>query len=157
VTGKPRVRRKKIEKNTVSALLLNDRLSAKEIKWLFRTIAILDAVVRGKDHSIATYKAWRTQEKSQPLKYFLLRNEDQYPDLFKFVFSAKKRGAEVRLESLLSDLTRLWSAHLERSLQEGVVRELIESYSPEALVVKGHHQMKEVFETARAVVGNSNI
>jgi hypothetical protein len=97
MTGKPMVHRKKIEKSTVSVLLLNDRLSSKEVKWLFRTIAILDAVVRSKDHSTAMYRAWRIQEKSQPLKYFLRRNAAEYPALFEFVFSAKQRGAEIPL------------------------------------------------------------
>jgi len=157
MTGKLMVHEEKKVTSSVSALILNNKLSAKEVKWLFRTIAILDAVVRRRDHSKATYRAWRAQEKSQPLKYFLRRNEAEYPDLSEFTFSPKKQGAEVPIQSVLSDLTRLWSAHLGRPIEVSAVRDLVESYSPESLGVQGHHRMQDVFEVARAVVANNNI
>jgi hypothetical protein len=155
--SRPVFRQKKPTQDTASSLPLNDRLSSKEVKWLFRTIAVLDAVVRGKDHSNAMYRAWRAQEKSQPLKYFLRRNGEEYPKLSEFVFSAKRRGAEIPLEPILSELTMLWSAHLERSLTVEVVRQLIQSYSAESLSIQGHERMPEVFEAARAIVANSDI
>jgi hypothetical protein len=45
-------------------------LSASETKSVGRCIMILDAVLRGRDHSAATLHTWRGQDRSQPLKYY---------------------------------------------------------------------------------------
>ncbi|HZX12853.1 MAG TPA: hypothetical protein VFF49_00455 [Thermodesulfobacteriota bacterium] len=148
---------KQAEQNDDSLISLRDRLSADEVKWFFRTVAILDAVVRGKDKSIATFRAWRTQNKSQPLKYYLKNHKNEYPVLYSFVFSTKKEGTELAMDRILAELVMLWSSHLERSLDIEDVKDLITANSRESRVIKGHDKMQNIFRSARAIVSNSNI
>src|SRR6266571_5731344 len=49
------------------------RLSQREANVLGRCVMILDAVVRQRDHSSATFHDWRGRERTQPLKRLLPR------------------------------------------------------------------------------------
>lgn len=51
------------------------RLSQNEANILGRSVMILDAVIRNQDYSVAAFKSWRGQNRCQPLKAFLVKNE----------------------------------------------------------------------------------
>jgi hypothetical protein len=125
------------------------RLSAHEAKALARCVMILDAVLRRRDHSSATFHAWRGQARSQPLKRLLTENKGSHPALRALVFEAQNRGITVDFEKVLSELVEIWSAARGNSLDPEHTRKLVSRYFPVALPIRGHEQMAGIFEIAR--------
>lgn len=125
------------------------RLSAHEAKALARCIMILDAVIRHRDHSSATFHAWRGQARTQPLKRLLSENNGNHPALRAFVFEAQNRGITVDFEQVLAEVVEIWSAARGGQLDPEHTRRLVSGYFPVALPIRGHEQMTGVFETAR--------
>jgi hypothetical protein len=86
------------------------RLSAEEAKALARCIMILDAVIRHRDHSGATFRSWRGEAACQPLKRLLTENNGSYPALRTFVLETPNRGNTLDFENVLGELVEIWSA-----------------------------------------------
>jgi len=124
-------------------------LSADEAKALGRTILVLDAVVRKCDHSAATFKTWRAQHRSQPLKYLLKKSDGTHHFIRDFLFRASNRGITLDIETVLSDLTNIWSEAEAELINLEHVRALVETYYPVAFEIKAHEFMPAIFEAAR--------
>jgi hypothetical protein len=133
------------------------RLSAKEAKALARCVMVLDAVVRGFDHSAATFKNWRGQDRSQPLKYLLKKNRKIYPTLRSFVLETENRGITLDFEMVLSEVVAIWSSALNKPLNRERIRAFMSRYYPVAHNIKSHEQMAGIFETARKHVSEEAI
>jgi hypothetical protein len=118
------------------------RLDAERVKSLGRCVLILDAVIRGQDHSASTCHSWRHKA---PLKR-LLRHADGNPTLRGLVMTAGKTGLTLDFEALLAELVIAWdSAGFD--LED--VRHLIRDYFPVASRIRGSDRMERVFEEAR--------
>jgi hypothetical protein len=133
------------------------RLSAHETKALARCIMIIDAVIRHRDHSSATFQAWRGEVRSQPFKRLLKQNGGSSPVLHTFVFETKNSGVTLDFEAALVELVVIWSGACKMQLDLEHTRSLIDSYFPVALGIKQHEQMAAIFETARRHVSQSEL
>jgi hypothetical protein len=118
------------------------RLDADRAKSLGRCVLILDAVIRGQDHSASTCHSWRTKA---PLKR-ALRHANENPTLQDLVIRAGKTGLTLDFETLLAELVRVW-ASADFTLED--VRRMIHDYFPAASRVGGKDKMERVFEEAR--------
>lgn len=124
------------------------RLSQNERKALSRCVLVLDAVVRNFDHSDATFKNWRGQDNSQPLKYFLKRNPGIHPTLRSFILETGNRGVTLDFEIMIDELVALWSSAPNVPPHREWIRGLMLRYYPIASQIKSHETMPRVFETA---------
>lgn len=149
--------RQRSEEIDGTSLFGRSRLGASELKWLSRTISVVDAVIRGKDSSIAQYRSWRAQPRSQPLKVYLKYRRSDYPVLTEFTFGRKLEGGGVDAEALCQELSHLWSEALDRSVGADEVKRLLNQYSIEASTIKGHDRMPQIFDKARAVIAGNDI
>ena len=129
------------------------RLSQREAQALSRSILILDAVIRGFDQSAATFKQWRGQARSQPLKYLLARNAAAYSCLRAFIFET--RGLTLDLEPVLAELAMIWSSESEKNMDLDLARRLITNYYPIATTIKSHERMEAVFGTAHVFLSDN--
>lgn len=125
------------------------RLGAGDAKAVARCVMILDAVVRSRDHSVAIFRTWRGQNRSQPLKYLLIHNPGIYPNLRSFLFEKGNSGLMLNFEAILADLTELWSSARKKPIEAERIRALISSYYPVANKVTSHEAMTGIFEVAR--------
>jgi len=119
------------------------RLDVERLKALGRCVLILDAVVRGRDHSAATCHSWRNKA---PLKR-LLRHANGNPILRNLVITAGKTGLTLDFEALLAELVVAWDS-AQFTLEE--IRHLISGYFPAASRIRGSDRMERVFEEARS-------
>lgn len=133
------------------------RLSEREAKALGRCVMVLDAVIRQRDHSSAIFRAWRGQDRSQPLKQLLLKNGDSRPALRAFVFETKGRGITLDFDAVLSELVEIWSTAGTTQVDPEHIRTLISGYYPTASAIRGHDRMTAVFEAARRFLERSRI
>ncbi len=104
------------------------RLSREKAAALGRTVLILDAVIRQRDHSDATFKTWRAQDRSQPLKKLLKSNDAVYPCLRAFLTQKGFAGTRLDFEKLLIELTEIWSTNSGSKMNQENVRNLINHY-----------------------------
>jgi hypothetical protein len=126
------------------------RLSADDVSALSRCILVLDAIVRKLDHSTATFRTWRGQERSQPLKRSLNQSSGSFPKLREFIFrDTAYRGMTLDIEPVLSDLMELWIIAGVQDIDRARAVAFLESYFPVALEMGGDHRMPLVFEAAR--------
>jgi hypothetical protein len=125
------------------------RLSASDAKAVARCAMILDAVVRGRDHSDAIFRTWRGQNRSQPLKYLLKHNAGLYPILRSFLFEKGNSGLNLNFEAILAELAEIWSSARKMTIDSERIRTLIISYYPTANKVTSHEPMTEIFKIAR--------
>jgi hypothetical protein len=131
------------------------RLSPNDAKAVARCIMVLDAVVRGRDHSDAVFRTWRGQSRSQPLKYFLNHNPEGYPTLRFFLFEKGNSGLELDFEEVLVELNKIWSSAKKRQIDRERIRALIISYHPVADKITSHALMTRIFEAARAYLSEN--
>jgi len=129
-------------------------LSADDAKAYSRCIMILDAKVRGFDCSDATLHSWRGQDRSQPLKYLLKKDQNRYPFLFLFIMGASNRGIKLDCEKILDELSCLWSAHLAKPPDRERVRNSLERYFPESKTIKSHDRMPVIFDHVTKLFDN---
>jgi hypothetical protein len=126
------------------------RLSAQEAKALARSIMILDAVIRHRDHSSATLHAWRGKA---PLKGLLKKQNGNHSALRAAVLESQ-HGLTLNFEQVLSDLAAIWSKAGGRTVEPEQIRGLISRYFPAARPIRKHEQMTSVFEIARKYVAD---
>jgi hypothetical protein len=126
------------------------RLSANDAKAVARCVMILDAIVRGRDHSEAVFRTWRGQNRSQPLKYLLIHTPGKYPVIRSFIFEKGNSGLVLDFEGTINEIAELWSAARKRTIGRERIRALIASYYPIASEVTANDRMTAVFELARA-------
>jgi hypothetical protein len=131
------------------------KLSLNDANAVSRCILVLDTIVRQRDHSAATFKAWR-QSPTQPLKNFLKQNEPAYPLLRTFLLPTRIRGITLNFEIMLSELAKIWSDASNAQFDPERVRNLFNSYFPIALKIKNHERMPVVFEKARKFLADKN-
>lgn len=131
------------------------RLSQQQAQTMGRCIMILDAVIRGFDHSAATLGAWRAQDRSQPMKYLLAEDSNSYPALRALVFGAGNRGLTLDFEAILAELVTIWSDTPHRDVGAEHARALISQYFPVASDIRKHDKMDGIFESARVFLSAS--
>ncbi|HSY52952.1 MAG TPA: hypothetical protein VK785_00815 [Opitutaceae bacterium] len=131
------------------------RLGAGDAKAVARCVMILDAIVRGRDHSVAIFRTWRAQNRSQPLKYLLIHNPKLYPALRSFLFEKGNSGLMLDFEAILAELTELWSLTRKQAIDSERIRSLITSYYPAANKVTSHEVMTGIFDIARRHLSES--
>jgi hypothetical protein len=125
------------------------RLSASQAKALTRCALVLDAVIRGFDHSATTFKIWRGQDRSQPLKVLLKKNRGIHPTLQVFILEKANCGLTLDFEMMLSELVEIWSSARNKALERERIRTLINRYYPVAYDIEAREQMPGIFEIAR--------
>jgi hypothetical protein len=135
-------------RKTIPIFRGNLRLSADKAKALSRSVLILDAIVRQRDHSEATFKSWRGKN-GQPMKHLLINNHTSYPNLRSFLFGSTNRGITLDFEMLLEELAHIWLEAGKSEFNQENIRVMINNYFPIALKIKGHETMGVVFEAAR--------
>lgn len=120
------------------------RLSQQEAHVLGRCVLILDAVVRHKDHSGATFHAWRTKA---PLRHLLKVTAQKSPVLKQLLFETANSGITLDCEALINELLQIWPTIHEPEY----IRDLMGAFFPHCLEIKGHKKMSGIFEIARQV------
>ncbi len=125
-------------------------LTATQHKILARAIRILDATVRGQDHSGATLKNWLIS-RTQPLRSAVQSSPNAYPALRTLLTSERQRGTRVSCEPLANELAALWSTVGRQWLPESVA-DIVSKYWPIASRLPKHSSMPSVFEEAREIV-----
>jgi hypothetical protein len=133
------------------------RLDQQKAYALARCLMILDAVLRGRDHSNATFQAWRGEAVSQPLKRLLTDNNGSYPALRGFILVRPSTGLSLDFEKVLSELIEIWSADRNKEFDLEQTRALISRYFQVAWRIRGHEQMASIFEAARKHVVEATI
>jgi hypothetical protein len=133
------------------------RLDQQRAYALARCLMILDAVLRHRDHSNATFQAWRGDALSQPLKRLLTDNNGSFPALRGFLLERPSTGISLDFEKVLRELVEIWSAARDKKFDLEHTRTLISRYFPIASPIRGHEQMSSVFETARKHVAEAAI
>lgn len=121
------------------------RLNQQEAHVLGRCVLILDAVIRHKDHSGATFHAWRTKA---PLRHLLKISTLKFPVLKQLLFETANSGITLDCEALTSELLQIWPTIREPEY----IRDLMGAFFPHCLEIKGHKKMSVIFETARQTV-----
>jgi len=127
-----------------------EEMSAKRAKAMGRCVMVLDAVIRGKDVSDATLHAWRPKS---PLKTLLKTNDSP---ILRELFETHNTMLKLDFEALLSELLAIWQGVRPDLHREGV-RCLISGYFPTALDIPKSKLMKEIFDTARRHLANTNL
>ena len=125
------------------------RLSGDKAANLGRAILIIDAVIRQRDHSDATFKGWRQTERSQPLKKLLMNNKRVYPYLRAFISKKGFSGITIDFEKIVSELVEIWSDSNNPKMNQENVRKLINRYFPVAVKISASDRMPAIFEEAR--------
>lgn len=125
-------------------------LSPIEHKHLFRTILVLDAVVRGWDKSGASLRAWRNS-RTQPLRADLRRMEGACPQLRKLVLGGKQ-GVTVDLDEVARELSAIWAPIAPRPYAPSDVLRAIEQYLPVAAELSSSGPAQEAFRRARPIL-----
>ena len=123
------------------------KINAEKTKALGRCVAVLDAVVRHKDHSDATFHSWRMKS---PLKRFL-RESNGSPVLRNLILGTGfQTGMTLDFEALLSELVALWSNSAE-ALQREDARRIIRGYFLTASRIRSKDRTEKVFDDARRI------
>ena len=130
------------------------RLSGDKAATLGRAILILDAVIRQEDHSDATFKTWRGQDRSQPLKRFLKKNGAAYPFLRAFISEKRFSGTTLNFEKIVSEMAEIWSVSNSDMNQE-TARNFIGEFFPIAAGIAPSDRMHVVFNKARGFLSVS--
>lgn len=125
-------------------------LTPAQHKILARTIRVLDATVRGHDHSAATLKNWLAH-RTQPLRHALSTSTVEYSALRALLESERRRGTRVSCDAVAADLARLWSAS-GRPWTAAQVAAVVTDYWLIASRLKKLSAMPVVFAEARGVV-----
>jgi hypothetical protein len=133
------------------------RLTRREAEALARCVMILDAVIRGHDHSGTRFELWRRRARSQPMKRLLTENNGSHPELRSLVFGSKERGITLDFEKVLSELIDMWTTTSKRQPDREQTRRLIDRYFPVVADIKGYEPMVPIFETARKCLSDEGI
>jgi hypothetical protein len=123
-------------------------------KILARAVRVLDATVRGHDHSGAALKNWLAH-RTQPLRCALSLSPDLFPALRALLESERQRGTRVSCDAIADDLAQLWSAS-GRAWNAEQVAFLVNNYWPIASLLKKFSAMPDVFTEARGVVSTAH-
>lgn len=129
-------------------------LSPQDNKSLLRCILILDAVVRGLDHSAATLKNWR-HSRTQPLLTTPHVSPENTPALHAFLNADTTRGLRTDCDELAKELSEFWSNTGARRFATSQVKSLVMKFFPIATALGNRELMDDVFEKARPIVSNS--
>jgi len=125
-------------------------LTPAQHKTLARAVRVLDATVRGHDHSAAALKNWLAH-RTQPLRHALSSSPVHYPALRALLESERQRGTRVSCDAIVADLAQLWSAS-GRPWKAEQVALLVTNYWPIASRLKKLSAMPVVFAEARRIV-----
>jgi hypothetical protein len=128
-------------------------LTPAQHKILARAVRVLDATVRGHDHSAATLKNW-LGHRTQPLRHAVASSPVPFPAVRALLESERQRGTRVSCDALADDLAKLWSAS-GRAWNAGQVALLVNNYWPIATRLKKSSAMPGVFAEARDVVSTA--
>jgi hypothetical protein len=118
-------------------------LSGKDVKALGRCVMVLDAVIRCKVHSGATFKSWQVRA---PLKSHPPTKDS--PILKKLVIERRNSGMELDFENLIKDLVAIWQERYP-NLQQDDARLLIRNYFQVASQINRYERMETIFAAAR--------
>ncbi len=125
------------------------RLSQGEARSLSRCIMLLDAVIRGEDHSDAAFGGWRTHRRSQLMESLVTEGDNPQPELRKFICFPMDRGLVLDFEKLLAELAEFWSHSRYSMLDKDNIRAIVSGYYTKCTVVKKLDRMADVFESTR--------
>ncbi len=128
-------------------------LTPAQHKVLARAVRVLDATVRGHDHSAATLKNW-LGHRTQPLRCALSLSPGLFPALRALLESERQRGTRVSCDAVADDLAQLWSAS-GRAWNAEQVAFLVNNYWPIASRLKKFSAMPAVFTEARGIVSTA--
>jgi hypothetical protein len=128
-------------------------LTPAQHKILARAVRVLDATVRGHDHSAAAFKSWLAH-RTQPLRQALSSSPAHCPALRALLESERQRGTRVSCDAIGADLAQLWSAS-GRLWNAEQVALLLTNYWPIAARLKKDSAMPAVFAEARRVVSEA--
>lgn len=126
-------------------------LSPRDRKNLFRTLLILDGVIRDRDHSAARVKSWLGL-RTQPLKVAVKNTSDRYPLLAAFLSADTRSGGRTNCDGLAKELAALWSNAREVPIDPHLVSTMVVRYFPIAASLREHDPISKAFESARAVI-----
>lgn len=125
-------------------------LSSRDHKALFRSVLILDAVVRGWDKSDASLRAWRNL-RSQPLKRDIQQNPNGFPTLFALLLG-QKTGTRVMIDDAAREIAVIWNKFQPGRHTERAVLAAIEAFLPFERQLVSHESVRKAFEKARLVL-----
>lgn len=126
-------------------------LSPRDRKSLFRTLLILDGVIRERDHSAARVGGWLAH-RTQPLKIAVKDASNRYPLLAAFLSADKRSGGRTNCDGLAKELSALWSKARKVPLDPHLVSDMVVRYFPTARLLREHDPIQKAFESARAVI-----
>jgi hypothetical protein len=126
------------------------RLSQSDGRSLARSVMILDAVIRGRDHSSASFQAWRSDPEYQPMKRLLAERQGNFPALRILILGRQNSGITVDFEQALSELVEIWSATESAPFDAEHARQLVTGYFPIAERIRANEPMAAVFGAGRA-------
>jgi hypothetical protein len=87
-----------------------------------------------------------------------LKRDTACPTLHSLLFEARRGGITLDFETLLSELSKMWSDATKSQFEPERVRTLISGYFPVASEIKREEEsMPSIFESARNFVANEVI
>jgi hypothetical protein len=126
-------------------------LSARQHKNLFRSILILDALMRGWDNSDASLRAWRSS-RSQPLRRYVEKHRVDFPTLSALLFG-RKTGSRIMIEDVAREVSVIWNDLQPGRHTEATVRTLLSRFMPVDLTLDPNAPVRNAFEKARLIAG----
>lgn len=120
----------------------NVKLDQQKAKALLRCLLVLDAIIRGMDHSDADFRNFRQKA---PLRSHLKKHGDKLPELARFVCRDEPNsGLTLNYDSIFSEIAALWSANWPGIDAERAYR-LICTCIPRALSISQNDKMSKIF------------
>lgn len=124
----------------------NVKLDQQRAKALLRCLIVLDAIIRGMDHSDADFRNFRQKA---PLRRRLKKHEAELPELARFVCRDEANsGLTLNCDSILSEIAVLWSAS-RPGIDAEHAYQLICTYFPRALSINQNDKMSKIFSEIR--------
>jgi hypothetical protein len=125
-------------------------LSPEQQKHLFRTVLVLDAIVRGWDKSGASLAKWRNL-RTQPLKAQLEAQPGNSPALRALILG-HKLGVQIDIDHLAVELAGIWTSMSAKQYTPESVVHVLQQYLPIAAKLPNSIPVQEAFEKARPLL-----